>query len=154
MAKLITAVVCQRALIDAPSNLVSYIDVFDGIDVPRLPFTVPTVVVASIWQREEEISLSCRVRVKTPNGDTVAEAQAGPIVYTKGHRRARVHCRVPAFEATSSGLYSFELLVLDGDNWRHVHSTSLDLILQSRNEEEPADLPKPTSRKRLRGATR
>ena len=141
MAKLITAVVCQRALIDGPSNLVSYIDVFDGINVPRFPFTVPTLVVASIWQREEEDSLSFRVRVSAPSGDIVAEAQAGPLVYTKGHRRARLHCRVPPFEATDPGLYSFELLLLNRGDWKHVHSTTLDLTHQSGEEDEPRPLP-------------
>lgn len=154
MAKLINAVVCQRALIDAPTSLVSYIDVLDGMNVPRFPFTVPTVVVASIWQREGESALNIKVQVTSPSNELVAEVQAGPLVYKDDHRRGRLHCRVPAFEAAEAGLYSFRLFLRDGGDWESVHTTTVDLALAKNGDVHLPSLTNAVNRKSKRKVAR
>lgn len=119
MAELIYAALCQRVLIDQATNFVSYIDILDGVNVPKLPFAVPPSMVGTIWRVEGENRLEMRVRVADPDSQLLAEAIANPLELKPTHLRGRMNVRVPGFEAAKPGTYRVGIELRRDGSWEN-----------------------------------
>lgn len=117
MAELVYAVLCQRVIVDQATNFVSYIDILDGVNVPKLPFAAPPSMVGTIWRVEGENRLEMRVRVVGPNGQALTEAIANPLDLKPTHLRGRMNVRVPGYDAADSGTYRVEIDLLRNGSW-------------------------------------
>ena len=118
MATLVYAVLCQRVIIDQATNFVSYIDILDGVNVPKLPFAAPPSTVGTIWRIENENRLEMRVRVVSPDGQELTGATANPLDLKPTHQRGRMNVRVPSYEAPTSGTYSIEIDLWTDEGWQ------------------------------------
>lgn len=117
MAELVYAVLCQRVIVDQATNFVSYIDILDGVNVPKLPFAAPPSMVGTIWRVENENRLEMRVRVVSPKGQALTEAIANPLDLKPTHLRGRMNVRVPGYEAADPGIYRVEIDLLRDGSW-------------------------------------
>ena len=129
MAELVYAVLCQRVIIDQATNFVSYIDVLDGVSVPKLPYAVPPTMIGTIWQVSNENRLEMRVRVVGPDGHELADAIANPLDLKPSHQRGRMNVRVPGYEAASCGTYLVEIDLLTNGVWKQRSQLPLQISL-------------------------
>lgn len=152
MAELIYAVLCQRVIVDQATNFVSYIDILDGVNVPKLPFTAPPSVVGTIWRVESESRLEMRVRVVSPSGQALTEAIANPLNLKPTHLRGRMNVRVPGFEAVDSGTYRVEIELLTDGSWQQRCELPFQINLSESNPtpDTKASTPSKKATKRVR----
>lgn len=127
MPKLVWALLCQRLIIDQQTNLVSYVDAFDGVALPYFPLPAPILTVATVWKREEEAALEMRVAVYDPHGRRLMDAQADPLRFEPHHRRGRMHVVVGGFEIAGPGSYGFGIETRREGEWVEVHRVVLDI---------------------------
>lgn len=127
MANLIWAVPCSRILLDTPSNLVSYIDVLDGVALPTYPSLAPLTFIGMVWQRENESKLEVRVRVLGPDGTELMISEPSQVVFGPNHRRGRIHIGVAGFMIPAPGRYHFAIELKLRNKWTETSRLPFDL---------------------------
>lgn len=133
MAKHIWSVACQNAIIDKYTNLVSYINSFDQIGIPELPYIFPPLVVASLWKREgEEEKLAVKVEVVTPEGDVKKEKELAEIKFVSNFHRT--HIRISPFEINQAGEFKVIIKEKTKNKWKTVKE--LPIIIDFQKEDE------------------
>jgi len=127
MAKLVWALLCGRVIIDAQTNLVSYIDALDAVAVSRFPVAAPPIVVGTLWQRGTEKRMEMRVQVYSPSGAPLRTFEAEPLDFKPEHKRARMNCVVAGFDIAELGRYVFAIETRDKGKWIEVHRVPFDV---------------------------
>lgn len=127
MAKLVWALLCQRVIIDAQTNLVSYIDALDAVAVNKFPLSAPPIMVGTLWQRGAEKKLEMRVQVYAPSGALLRMFEALPLDFQPEHKRARINCVVAGFDIAEPGRYEFGIETRDKGKWIEVHRVPFDV---------------------------
>lgn len=127
MAKLVWALLCQRMIIDAQTNLVSYVDALDAVTIPKFPLKAPPIVVGTLWQREGEKKLEMRVQVYAPSGLQLGAFEAAPLEFKPEHKRARMNVGVSGFEIAEPGRYQFGIETREKGKWVEVHRVPFDV---------------------------
>lgn len=134
MARLVLAAVCESAIIDRETNLVSYINLFEGVTVAELPGVFPyPVVVASIWERtaDEPETLHFRLSIQTPGGEKQAVLEDSVEMKVRKHR---LTVRVNPLTLPEAGTYHFILQDRRGDRWHKAADLSLEVALADDQE--------------------
>ena len=127
MAKLIWAVTCSRILLDQPTNLVSYIDLLDGVALLHFPTNAPPTFIGTAWQREDEHILEMRVRAYAPDGSHLMDSQAVPLVFEPQHKRGRIHVGFEGFTIPGPGRYEFGIEIKKDSKWVEVTRIPFDV---------------------------
>lgn len=127
MAKLIWAIPCSRILLDQPSNLVSYIDVLDGVALPSYPALAPLTFIGMVWQREDESKLDVRVRVLSPDGSHVMDSESAQVIFQPHHKRGRIHIGLGGFPIAGPGRFHFAIDTKVRNKWVEQARVPFDL---------------------------
>ena len=127
MAKLVWALICQRVLLDQPTNRMSYIDALDAVSLAQFPVKAPQVLLTSVWQRGAESRLEMKVRVYSPAGSMLTEAVASPLDFSPEHRRARMSVAIGGFDIETPGRYEFAIETPNSGNWTEVQRVPFDV---------------------------
>lgn len=117
MIKNILSMICRECLIDQRTNLVSYINCFEGITVGTLPTALIDFRIATLWRKNADENTKVRVRYKSPDGvikDLVQEINFEPL----GKIEHRVVFAVNGLLIEKEGVYSFLVEYKEGDDWR------------------------------------
>ncbi|MBE9048101.1 hypothetical protein IQ255_27525 [Pleurocapsales cyanobacterium LEGE 10410] len=121
MAKHIWSVACQNAIVDKHSNLVSYINSFDQIGIPELPYVFPPLVVASLWQREkEDEKFEIKVAVISPNDEVKKEKALSELSFVSNFHRT--HIRITPFDIEEAGEYKIQISIKTSKKWKLIKS--------------------------------
>jgi hypothetical protein len=129
--ELIGSLLCHRAIIDQATNLATYVDVVDGLDVQALPVMLPPLCVATTWLRHDANAVTMRVRVRDAAGVIVGESAPATLAFQPQHRRGRINCTVPPVPVTAPGRVSWEVLREDNGAWERVATIPLDVHVVS-----------------------
>lgn len=127
MAKLVWALLSQRVIIDAQTNLVSYIDALDAVTIEHFPLKAPPIFVSAIWQRDAEKRLEMRVRVYSPEGKQLLEQEANPLEFESQHKRGRMTVAVAGFDIATPGRYEFGVETKDKGKWTEATRIPFDV---------------------------
>jgi hypothetical protein len=129
MAKLVWALLCRRVIIDAQTNLLSYVDALDGFNVPQFPSASPLIIACTVWHREsqEERRLVMKVVVHSPNGAVLFESDESSLELEPVHKRGRINLGIAGFELPEPGQYQIGIRLKQDDEWTEVHRVALDV---------------------------
>lgn len=154
MPEHIWSVLCYKGCLDQYSNLVSLLDVIEGIQLRSigplpagekafvgLPFQLNLV---SLWARaapDTPEKFSVRALVVKPDG-----AEVVPQVFIDGDltekRRLRTFMRLDALPFGGPGVYRFAVECRSDDEWRRVASIPLEVeVAESVSSPKPAPTP-------------
>ena len=116
---------CQQALIDKDTNLVSYINSFSGMNFRgTLPAPLPKLVIGTVWFREstgKKETFQFRVLVRNPSGQK-KELRVVPVDFDPQIASFRMNIDATGFLVEEIGLYFFcvELLNEKTKKWKEV----------------------------------
>lgn len=109
---------CDYATVDHGSRKATIVGEFDRINARSVPATHPFMAVATKWAVQDGEQFTQRVRIVSPDGTTVAEAQNQPIQATvPAGRREGTYTHINYFMGTTFqeyGTYLIEVLI-DGE---------------------------------------
>lgn len=132
MAKHIWSVACQSAIVDKYTNLVSYINSFDQIGIPELPYIFPPIVIASLWKSEgDEENFVVKVEVVSPGGQVKKEKELADINFSSNFHRT--HVRISPFEINQAGEFKVLIKEKTNRNWKIIKE--LPIIIDFQEEE-------------------
>lgn len=133
MAKHIWSVTCQNAIVDKHTNLVSYINSFDQIGIPELPYAFPPLVVASLWEREsDEEDLVIKIEVIAPDGEVKKEKELSDIKFNSNFHRT--HVRISPFEINQAGEFKIIIKEKTKKKWKKVKELPIIIDFQEKEE--------------------
>jgi len=123
MANFRWGVVCQQAIIDKQTNLVSYINIIEQLTPQEYPAEAPRFTVATLWDRDDEgESFTVRVRAEDEDGNILEEEQ-GEKVEFEDFERFRINRVMGGFEIEGPGCVRFQVdLLQEGEEWETVGS--------------------------------
>jgi hypothetical protein len=127
MSKLISAVLCSRVIIDQQTNLVSYIDILDGVHIFSFPFKAPLVIAGTIWQIENEKKIEVRVRVFSPDNDHLIDSTSAQMDILPGIKHARMNVAVAGFNIGAIGTYQFAIEHKISGKWHEITRIPMDV---------------------------
>jgi hypothetical protein len=138
MASYRWGVVCQQAIIDKQTNLVSYINIIEQLTPPEYPAEAPRFTIATLWDRDEKgESFTVRVRAEDKNGKILQEEQ-GEEVEFEDFERFRINRVMGGFEIGEPGCVRFQIdLLQEGEEWETVGS--LPVMFMSPEEAPESD---------------
>lgn len=141
--KLIWGLLCQNAIIDRQTNLVSLINVLEEVQLPeeppRVEGTQPMIglqgaaVLVMLWARSDEQAGEtghCRIQLRGPDGaHSVSSARAA--IDLTAFLRIRFLAQFPGFPYVGPGTYHFEVQAEEPDqSWTTVFELPLRVALQ------------------------
>jgi hypothetical protein len=153
MATYIWGVLCRRAIVDQPTNSVSYIDMLEGLLPPRLPVPAPLIIAATLWRREEgdRDTLEVRARVESPDGVTLA-SDSVVLHMEPRHKRGRINIGLAGYELSSSGRHEFVIEQRLRGQWREAARLPFDI--EPRSDETAVSAPSFGAERARRSGTR
>jgi len=132
MSKLISAILCSRVIIDQQNNMVSYIDVLDGVTIPSFPIKAPLTFVGTIWQIEIEKKIEVKVRIFDPDGQHLMDSALAQLNLDPGTRKARINIAVVGFDINSAGTYKFSIEQKISGKWHEISRIPMDIYSPSK----------------------
>jgi hypothetical protein len=127
MAKLMYAFPCARVIIDQATNLISFIDVLDGVVVPVFPFVAPAMCIGAIWETEGDKRIEMRARILAPDGGQVVEAAATSLDLKPEHKRARTVVVASGFVFPAPGKYQITVELKRSGKWVEASRIPIDI---------------------------
>lgn len=127
VAKLISAILCNRVIIDQQNNLVSYIDVLDGVTIASFPIKAPLTIVGTIWQVENEKKFEVKVRIFDPAGLHLMDSALALLNLDPGTRKARINIAVVGFDINAAGTYQFAIEQKISGKWQEISRIPMDI---------------------------
>jgi len=127
MPKLILAVLCEKVLTDKETNLVSYINLLEGIAAQGFPVAlIPSVTLASIWQRTSDSTedLQIKVALVPPAGKTTQVYKSDVVPMTTP--KYRLNLEIAGVQLKEPGNYAFRLYFRKGNRWRKAAEVPLE----------------------------
>ena len=116
-------VVCQQAITDKETNLVSYVNVVEQLTPPNYPAETPRFTVATLWDRDDEGEIfTVKVRAVDEHGSTLQEEKGEEIEFGD-FERFRINRVMGGFEVVEPGRVRFQIdLLQEGETWETVGS--------------------------------
>lgn len=130
MIKLRWALLCQRVIVDAESNLISYIDALEGFDVMELPFEVPPLLVCMSLSRDDGDPQKpvFTLRALDPDDNPVLP-EARRLVGDFGDAKAlRFNVQMRPFEITKRGRYQIVIDMDTGSGLERLTVVTCDVV--------------------------
>jgi len=132
MAKHIWTIACQNVLIDKHTNLASYINSFDQIGIPSLPYVFPPLIIASLWKREKKgEKFEIKVAVISPNDQVIKEKVLSEFSFANSFHRS--HIRVSPFDIEVAGEYKIQISLKTGNKWKLINTLPIIVNCESPN---------------------
>jgi len=129
MIKNILSMICKDCLIDQRTNLVSYINCFEGVTVPTLPANLMEFNIATLWRKNVGENTKVRVRYKSPDGAIKDVGQE--IAFEQPDKTEhRIQFLVGGLPVEKEGKYSFLIEYKEGDNWKLAQELFLNVKKQ------------------------
>lgn len=128
MAKLCSALVCERVIIDAATQLPIYLNHFNGIAVhPDTPEFIPMFRIVSNWHRDPNVEQTLRVRVVPvdPKGNERLDAQSENSL-TSDRPFHRWDAGLPKWRLDQEGLWTLRFDVWAAEGWSEAGSIPFD----------------------------
>lgn len=128
MLKLRSALLCARVLTDVQTNLVSYIDVVEQLNLVELPMEFPQLFLAVTLHRgdDDPDEFPCLLRILSPDGRV--QRRSGKMVGNfEGGRDLRLNIQLVEFPITSAGTYTF---ILDAGGIEEFARVECEVTLQ------------------------
>lgn len=130
MIKNSSTVICQQAIIDKVTNLVSYINCIESVKITGSKLVFPEILIASLWENEkdEELEIDYLIEIFDENGIKVKKHKHTGIKVTS--RFHRVHTNIKPFEVDNSGDYKIISKIKEkgDDDWNVGSKVSLIVI--------------------------
>jgi hypothetical protein len=131
MASFRWGVLCQQAIVDKQTNLVSYMNVIEQFSPPNYPVESPNITVATLWDRDEEgEELNVRVSVVNESDEELEFVEGEPVTFD-GFKRYRINRVIGGFTVENPGRVCFKISkeVADDDGtskWQEVVRLPVD----------------------------
>lgn len=113
------AVLCRRVLTDQKTNSVTLVDCVEELTPKRLPASLPTVVLATLWCRDDPSgsvdTTVARVRVVAPDGTAIVAQELPPLDFVEGQRRLRFDVDLRGVQVETPGRHAVLVDVRDTD---------------------------------------
>lgn len=140
MASFRWGVVCQQAIIDKQTNLVSYINIIEQLTPRDYPTEAPRFTIATLWDRDEEgESFTVRIRAEDESGNILQEEKGEEVEFDE-FERFRINKFMGGFEKKEPGCVRFQVDVLnEGEEWETVGS--LPVMFMAPEEPPEAESP-------------
>jgi len=147
MARHVFSVLCRRSITDQGSNLLSLIDVLDGIAVasPALEhaaqgdmkpaLTVDANLISQFTRSDiaKGEDFEVRVLLTGPGGEKIGGTNAHIDLHK--FQNFRMASRFTMLPFTGSGRYEFKVQLQDGSRWRTAASIPLAVTVQAQTDE-------------------
>lgn len=151
----ILSILCERAIIDKETNLVSYLTVIEGIRVSRLPFRIPFLAFSTLWRSEGDDGGSLELKLTMVNPDGSEDEIFSSYKVQSSAKRHRTNMILNGFEFNQSGTYSLRLERRNGNKWELVTEMPFDITVAVPKQEmgKKTELPesaKPAPKKPVR----
>lgn len=145
MAKLRWAITCARVITDQSTNLVSYIDAVEELQMPALPAGAPPFTVGTTWEREtNDVTIHVRVRILAPDGSSLGEIRAD-LEPQDGIRRHRANFTF-MLVLRAVGVHRVVVEQLSHEEWREEWSIPLEArVIELPPLSEPELAPQPVA---------
>jgi hypothetical protein len=138
MAKLLWAVVAQRAIVDSSTNNASLVDVLEELSLPEPPVApekkkdrliVPLrFALVALWRRSDlnrAESFDMSVTLVGPKAEKIAELKSR--VDLRNHVRMRSNVQFPGLPLFGPGSYRLIVKQRDGSSWRRVSEQFIEV---------------------------
>lgn len=114
------AVLCRRVLTDQETNSVTLVDCVEELTPRRLPASLPTVVLATLWFRDDPAesvdTTVARVRVVAPDGTAIVAQELPPLDFVEGQRRLRFNVDLRGVHVETAGRHLVLIDVREADH--------------------------------------
>jgi hypothetical protein len=128
------SILCQQALIEKDTNLVSYISSFSGLHLRgTLPASLPKLAIGTAWFREstgKEETFQFRVLIRNPSGQK-KKLRIVPVHFDPQIDNFRMNIDTTGVQVEEIGLYFFivELLNEKTKKWKEVARLPLKITV-------------------------
>lgn len=131
MPRLLLFVPCQVAIIDSSSNVLSTINVIEGMNLAQFPGALPELSIVTSWRRyddESDASMVQKVDLVNPDGVGIF-SQETPFLFERlGHR---VVNRIGGVSVQAAGPYELQVRITrQGTQFSQEPQASYPLIIQ------------------------
>jgi hypothetical protein len=114
------AVLCRRVLTDQETNSVTLVDCVEELAPKRLPASLPSVVLTTLWFRDgpaEPVDTTvARVRVVAPDGTAIVAQELPPLDFGEGQRRLRFNVDLRGVQVDAPGRHVVVVDVRDAEH--------------------------------------
>ena len=114
------AVLCRRVLTDQETNSATFVDCVEELTPTRLPARLPTVVLATLWCRDDPAesvdTTVARLRVVAPDGTAIVAQELPPLDFEEGQRRLRFNVDLRGVQVEAPGRHAVFVDVRDADH--------------------------------------
>jgi len=126
MIENVWCILCKDVITDSKTNLVSYLNCFEGITVLKLPGNLLPFAIGTLWIKtsEEEKILKVRIRSLAPSGEEKPLEAKDMVMKTKRHRFNLV---IEGFPIKEEGTYKFIVELFQGEKWEFIKELKLDV---------------------------
>lgn len=117
MIRHVWTILCNQVIIDKETNLVSYINALEGVNVVELPSTLPTFTISTLWMTDDlSAILNHRIRIISPSGKALAERKLDSLPFNKP--RYRINIQVAGVRVEEEGDYHVMVEFKSGRAWK------------------------------------
>jgi hypothetical protein len=149
VARYVYSVLCKRGIVDQSTNLLSLIDVLEGIEAagPARPIDPATekpetvaldldAMLVTVWARSDlakpEPGIVARIAVLGPDGKRVG-GSGEQTLQLDAFENFRTFTTIPKLPVTHDGRYEFAVQIRSGKGWRTVGKVPLTVRVAVRN---------------------
>lgn len=135
MIKNLSTIICQQAIIDKNTNLVSYINCIESAQITGKKLVYPEMVLASLWENEDEdeLEIDYLIEIFDSHGNRVKEhSKNGIKIKSRFHR---IHTNIKPFEIDNAGVFKIQTKVKKDDEWEFGSLVSFIVIDKTKKEE-------------------
>ncbi len=132
MAKLLWAVTCQSTITDKDTNLLSMINVVNGLTTHKLPRDLPPLCLATLWERggdRPEDLVAIRLCLHRPSGKEYQLIETSDITFTTDFHR--VNFNLSGLFVEEPGRHEIRVKLKSGNQWRVQAALPLMITLQA-----------------------
>lgn len=141
----VLSILCERAIIDKETNLVSYLTAIEEVEVRSLPFRIPFLAFASLWRSEGESPASIELKLTMINPDKSAQEVFSSYKLQSTARMHRTNMILNGYEFEQSGTYALRLERRNGGGWELVTEIPFDITVVAARQDIPKK-PGPSER--------
>ena len=137
------AVLCRRVLTDQETNSVTLVDCVEELTPKRLPASLPSVVLATLWFRDDPAepvdTAVARVRVVAPEGTVIVAQELPPLDFMPGQRRLRFNVDLRGVQVDAPGRHAVFVDVRDADHESWSEAAAAEFVVAEPQAEAEAE---------------
>jgi len=132
MIENVWCVLCKDIVTDSQTNLISYLNCFEGISVSKLPGNLLPFSIGTLWIKDsDEVEvLKVRVRSFTPSGTEKELFESQDMEMKK--KKHRFNLVIEGFSVNEEGTYKFMVEYYNKEKWEVVKKLQLGVNISKK----------------------